>query len=82
VASVDGATLTAVGPSGEDVSDDFGVHWKHTDSLDLNAVFALDDHNAWAVGAKGTIARLVNRKQYLIRNDSARTIPLSRSPLQ
>jgi photosystem II stability/assembly factor-like uncharacterized protein len=72
VASVDGATLTAVGPSGEDVSDDFGVHWKHTDSLDLNAVFVLDDHNAWAVGAKGTIARLVNRKQYLIRNDSGK----------
>jgi photosystem II stability/assembly factor-like uncharacterized protein len=72
VASIDGATLAAVGPNGEDFSDDFGVHWKHTDSLDLNAVFVLDIHNAWAVGAKGTIARLVNRKQYLIRNGSGK----------
>jgi photosystem II stability/assembly factor-like uncharacterized protein len=72
VASIDGATLAAVGPNGEDASDDFGVHWKHTDALDLNAVFVLDIHNAWAVGAKGTVARLVNRKQYLIRNDSGK----------
>ncbi|MFZ0968588.1 MAG: hypothetical protein WAN13_09975 [Candidatus Acidiferrales bacterium] len=68
VASIDGATLAAVGPNGEDVSNDFGVHWKHTDSIDLNAVFVLDLHDAWAVGAKGTVARLVNRKQYLVRN--------------
>jgi hypothetical protein len=39
------------------------------DSLDLNAAFVLDDRNGWAVGAKGTIARLVNRKEYLIRED-------------
>ncbi|MGB2591242.1 MAG: YCF48-related protein [Candidatus Acidiferrum sp.] len=70
VASIDGATLAAVGPGGEDFSDDFGVHWKHADSLDLNAVFVLDIDNGWAVGAKGTVARLVNRKQYSIRNDS------------
>jgi photosystem II stability/assembly factor-like uncharacterized protein len=70
VVSIDGATLAALGPSGEDVSDDFGVHWKHTDSLDLNAAFVLDIRNGWAVGAKGTIARLINRQEYLIRNDS------------
>jgi len=69
VVSIDGATLAALGPSGEDISDDFGEHWKHMDSLDLNAAFVLDDRNGWAVGAKGTIARLVNRKQYLIRED-------------
>lgn len=63
VVSIDGATLAAIGPNGEDVSDDFGVHWKHTDALDLNAAFVLDVHNAWAVGAKGTIARLVNRQR-------------------
>jgi photosystem II stability/assembly factor-like uncharacterized protein len=68
VVSIDGATLAALGPSGEDVSDDFGGHWKHTDSLDLNAAFVLDIRNAWAVGARGTIARMVNRRQYLIRN--------------
>ena len=70
VVAIDGATLAALGPSGEDVSDDFGVHWKHTDSLDLNAAFVLDDLDAWAVGAKGTIARMVNRRQYSIRNHS------------
>jgi photosystem II stability/assembly factor-like uncharacterized protein len=72
VVSIDGETLAALGPSGEDVSDDFGVHWKHTDSIDLNAAFVLDIQNAWAVGTKGTIARLVNGKQYLIRNDIRR----------
>ena len=69
VVSIDGATLAALGPSGEDISDDFGEHWRHMDSLDLNAAFVLDNRNGWAVGAKGTIARLVNRKQYLIRED-------------
>jgi photosystem II stability/assembly factor-like uncharacterized protein len=69
VVSIDGATLAALGPSGEDISDDFGEHWRHMDSLDLNAAFVLDDRNGWAVGAKGTIARLINRKQYLIRED-------------
>jgi photosystem II stability/assembly factor-like uncharacterized protein len=71
VVALYGAML-AVGPSGEDISEDFGVHWKHTDSLDLNAAFILDIYNGWAVGAKGTIARLVNHKQYQIRNDRPR----------
>jgi photosystem II stability/assembly factor-like uncharacterized protein len=65
VAALYGSAL-AVGPTGEDISDDFGVHWKHIGSLDLNAVFVLDIYNAWAVGAKGTIARMVNKKQYSI----------------
>ncbi len=69
VVSIDGATLAALGPTGEDASDDFGAHWKHTDSLNLNAAFVLDIHNAWAVGSNGTIARLINTKQYLIRNN-------------
>jgi len=63
-------SMLAVGPSGEDISDDFGVRWKHMDSLDLNAAFVLDIYNGWAVGANGTIARLVNHMQYQIRNDS------------
>jgi len=65
VAALYGSAL-AVGPNGEDISDDFGVHWKHIGSLDLNAVFVLDIYNAWAVGAEGTIARMVNKKQYSI----------------
>jgi photosystem II stability/assembly factor-like uncharacterized protein len=66
VAALYGSAL-AVGPNGEDISNDFGVHWKHIGSLDLNAVFVLDIYNAWAVGAKGTIARMVNKKQYSIK---------------
>jgi photosystem II stability/assembly factor-like uncharacterized protein len=66
VAALYGSAL-AVGPNGEDISDDFGIHWKHIGSLDLNAVFVLDIYNAWAVGAKGTIARMVNKKQYSIK---------------
>jgi hypothetical protein len=69
VVSIDGAALAALGPGGEDVSDDFGVHWERTDTLDLNAAFILDNRKGWAVGAKGTIARLVNRMEYSVRND-------------
>jgi hypothetical protein len=57
----------AVGPNGEDISGDFGVHWKHTDSLNLNAVALLDIWTGWAVGANGTIARFVNHYGYEIR---------------
>jgi photosystem II stability/assembly factor-like uncharacterized protein len=65
VVSIEGATLGAVGPSGEDISYDRGVHWIHTDSLDLNAAFVLDPRNAWAVGPKGTIARKINLVEIL-----------------
>jgi photosystem II stability/assembly factor-like uncharacterized protein len=78
VVALYGAML-AVGPTGEDISDDFGAHWKHTDSLDLNAAFVLDIDNGWAVGAKGTVARLVNHKQYQIRNRNPRNGPTSAS---
>jgi photosystem II stability/assembly factor-like uncharacterized protein len=53
--------MIAVGPNGEDLSRDRGVHWKPIESLDLNAIFILDFHNGWAVGAKGTIAHVANR---------------------
>jgi photosystem II stability/assembly factor-like uncharacterized protein len=78
VAALYGSAL-AVGPNGEDISDDFGVHWKHIGSLDLNAVFVLDIYNAWAVGAKGTVARMVNKKQYSIKRNINRTVPRRRS---
>jgi photosystem II stability/assembly factor-like uncharacterized protein len=64
VAWVDGGTLAAVGPNGEDVSEDEGVHWRRTDSLDLNALTVLGYFDGWAVGPKGTIARITNRKLY------------------
>jgi photosystem II stability/assembly factor-like uncharacterized protein len=62
-------SILAVGPTGEDISNDFGAHWKHVGLLDLNAVFVLDIHNGWAVGAKGTIVRLINHKQYFVQNN-------------
>jgi photosystem II stability/assembly factor-like uncharacterized protein len=61
VASLDAGTLAAVGPNGEDISNDHGAHWTPTDSLDLNTLAVLDGRNAWAAGPKGTIARWINR---------------------
>jgi photosystem II stability/assembly factor-like uncharacterized protein len=71
VAKLEDSTAVVVGPNGEDVSLDFGATWKHTDSLNLNAVKVLDLQHGWAVGPKGTIARLINRKQYQIQNHPA-----------
>jgi photosystem II stability/assembly factor-like uncharacterized protein len=68
LAHIDDGRWVAVGPNGEDFSNDFGVHWKHTDSLNLNAVTLLDIWTGWAVGPNGTIARFVNHLQYEIRN--------------
>jgi photosystem II stability/assembly factor-like uncharacterized protein len=56
----------AAGPSGQEVSKDYGLHWKHTDSLNLNAVAILDISDGWAVGPNGTIARFHNQLKYLI----------------
>src|SRR6267378_7082742 len=66
VAHIDDGRWVAVGPNGEDISGDFGVHWKRTDSLNLNAMALLDTWTAWAVGPNGTIARFVNRYGYEI----------------
>jgi photosystem II stability/assembly factor-like uncharacterized protein len=55
VARFDEESFVAVGPNGEDVSEDGGAHWRHTDSRNLNAL-ALS-RGAWAVGPLGTIAR-------------------------
>ncbi|PYU69224.1 MAG: glycosyl hydrolase [Acidobacteria bacterium] len=66
VAHIDDGRWVAVGPNGEDVSGDFGVHWKHTDSLNLNAVAIADIEHGWAVGPNGTLARFVNHPGYEI----------------
>jgi photosystem II stability/assembly factor-like uncharacterized protein len=60
VAHVHEGYWVAIGPTGEDITNDGGIHWKHTDSLNLNAVIVLDSGTGWAVGARGTIARLIN----------------------
>jgi photosystem II stability/assembly factor-like uncharacterized protein len=71
VAWIDGATLAAVGPNGEDISEDGGIDWKHTDSLSLNALAILDVSHGWAVGPKGAIAQMEDRKEYRIRGEHA-----------
>jgi photosystem II stability/assembly factor-like uncharacterized protein len=58
--------LIAVGPNGEDVSDDGGAHWKQTDSLNLNALAVLPTADAWAAGPNGTIARLKSSPIYIL----------------
>jgi photosystem II stability/assembly factor-like uncharacterized protein len=71
VAWIDGAMLAAVGPNGEDISEDGGIHWKHTDSLNLNALAILDVSHGWAVGPTGAIVQMENRKEYRIRDERA-----------
>lgn len=67
LAHIDDGRWVAVGPNGEDITNDYGVHWKHTDSLNLNAAALLDIGTGWAVGPDGTIARFVNHYNYQIR---------------
>ena len=66
VARIDEKSLVAVGPNGEDASDDGGAHWKHTDSLNLNALAVLRYDLVWAVGPNGTIARLKSSPIYIL----------------
>ena len=66
VARIDEKSLLAVGPNGEDYSDDGGVHWRQTDSLNLNALKVLRYDLAWAVGPNGTIARLRSSPIYIL----------------
>jgi photosystem II stability/assembly factor-like uncharacterized protein len=68
VAHVDEGTWVAVGPTGEDITQDNGAHWKRTDSLNLNAVVILDKRTGWAVGGHGTIACLINHFGYEFRH--------------
>jgi photosystem II stability/assembly factor-like uncharacterized protein len=60
VAHVHDGRWVAVGPTGEDITQDNGAHWKRSDSLNLNAVEILDTGTGWAVGEHGTIARFVD----------------------
>lgn len=56
LAWLDGPRAIAVGPTGEDTSEDYGVHWKPADSLGLNTLAILDRKHGWAAGPHGTIA--------------------------
>jgi photosystem II stability/assembly factor-like uncharacterized protein len=63
VASFSYGDFAAVGPNGTDVSHDKGVHWMHTDRLNLNAL-AFEATDGWGVGPKGTIARFKTHYLY------------------
>ena len=63
---VDEHTWVSVGPNGEDISTDGGKHWKHSASLNLNALFVMDDRTIPAVGPGGVVAKY--EIQYEIRN--------------
>ena len=63
VAWLDDHTIATVGPTGEEISVDGGVHWKPNSSLNLNAVGALNLSDAWAIGEKGAICRFSNETQ-------------------
>jgi photosystem II stability/assembly factor-like uncharacterized protein len=62
VAHLNDGRWVAVGPGREDISTDGGLHWNHTDSLNLNAVTILDADHGWAVGPKGIIANLIHHE--------------------
>jgi photosystem II stability/assembly factor-like uncharacterized protein len=75
VVVVDDYIFFAVGPTGEELSNDHGAHWRRTDSLNLNAAVLLDTFTGWAVGPNGTIARFVNHYNYEIRYRHPRSAP-------
>jgi photosystem II stability/assembly factor-like uncharacterized protein len=63
VAHAKESLVVAVGPNGEDFSDDFGVHWKHAGTLNLNALSNLLGHMVWGVGPNGTIGLFWNLRR-------------------
>lgn len=78
VSVVNDSIAVAVGPSGEDIGA-LVLGWKHTDSVNLNAVTISDPMNGWAVGPKGTIARFRGIKTYTdgLTGSSTRLFPAS-----
>jgi photosystem II stability/assembly factor-like uncharacterized protein len=60
VVNVDDKMLVSVGPNGGDVSYDMGVTWTPTGATSLNAVAVSTEKRVWAVGARGTVASLLD----------------------
>jgi photosystem II stability/assembly factor-like uncharacterized protein len=78
VASFSYGDFAAVGPNGTDISHDKGIHWQHTDKLNLNAI-AFEGTNGWGVGPKGTVARFKTHFEYQIRReDDSRVVGAAR----
>ena len=52
------SVFVAVGPSGSDVSNDWGNSWRPIDKTSLNALaFTPDGRAGWAVGGEGRVAK-------------------------
>jgi photosystem II stability/assembly factor-like uncharacterized protein len=60
-------TPVAVGPSGEDISLDYGINWKSTDTMNLNAAALTSRRIGWAVGPGGTASKFQLRLSDLNR---------------
>jgi hypothetical protein len=65
VASFSYGDFAAVGPNGTDISHDKGIHWRHTDNLNLNAI-AFEGTNGWGAGPKGAVARFKTHFEYRV----------------
>ncbi len=59
VAYVDATTIIAVGPTGTDVSSEYGLTVKKIGDEDLNAVAAKGTKAVWAVGSKGLVVKFL-----------------------
>ena len=68
-ACIEEALCVAIGPTGEDASVSMvsPAIWEPTGALSLNAVAIFDFQLGWAVGPKGTIARLINQQKRIRR---------------
>lgn len=62
-AATNGEVTIAAGPTGEDTSDDTGIHWTRAGNLNLNAVAGTNANHVWGVGPKGTIVHLIRGKK-------------------
>ena len=60
IAHIEDGRWVAVGPTGGDITEDNGAHWKHIDSHNFNAVAISSGQMGWAAGAKGVIARFLD----------------------
>jgi photosystem II stability/assembly factor-like uncharacterized protein len=56
---LDGHTAIAVGPSGSDVSENFGTTWQGFDDDSLDTVDCANPRACWASGSDGRVAYLV-----------------------
>ena len=72
VAWIDCGAVAAVGPNGEDISEDAGVHWQHSNSLNLNALAVAGYSDGWAVGPKGVVALVITAKHLIGEPDCLR----------